>query len=209
MKNLNFAAIMGFLIGGLFIIGGIVWNEPLAIWWASPIMVILLIAHLNNDKWVILTAWHYSIHWPGIWFGQNFISYQLTFTESCRYDLGTDDQQDWNKLFGVGFGLNHHKNSVRFGWRYNPVTCLIEIASYWYRDGERGSLQLVPVPIGSANIFSISIQPGDKVVFMQNGKPLDIIRMTTTKSPGFRLHPYFGGNRKAPHKITILKEKFA
>jgi len=55
----------------------------------------------------------------GFWWGRDRFRWAVTFTESCRYDLKTADQLDVNKLCGIGYLPGHHKESARFGWRYN------------------------------------------------------------------------------------------
>ena len=68
----------------------------------------------------------------------NILSYKVRFTDSCKYTLPPEDQLDVNNLFGIGYFPYHHKNSVRFGWRYNPEQPdKMEIMGYWYDNGER------------------------------------------------------------------------
>jgi len=64
------------------------------------------------------------------------MSYSVVFTNSCEYDLVNNDQYDINKIFGLSFGL-HHKNSARFGWRWNTEKKKIEILAYVYVNGKR------------------------------------------------------------------------
>ena len=50
--------------------------------------------------------------------------------------FATDDHLDVNKLFGMSYGF-HHKNSARFGWRWDLEKNLVEILGYTYVNGVR------------------------------------------------------------------------
>ena len=55
----------------------------------------------------------------GIFSGDE-IKFAAKFNSSAIYDLGNDNQDDVNKLFGFSDCYSaHHSNSARFGWRWN------------------------------------------------------------------------------------------
>jgi hypothetical protein len=131
------------------------------------------------------------------------------FTDSCRYILDKGDQFDWNKLVGFILGIfGIHKNSFRFVWRYNPDIDKIEIAAYWYIDGVRNWKHICNLNFNENYIFDIKIMEGC-VVFkvLEDG----YIRIAYHEEPMWDMTEdnkymcgiYFGGNRRAPHKITI------
>jgi hypothetical protein len=148
----------------------------------------------------IKKGWHYSIHLPCLLIKPKQLSYDVEFTDSCRYDIGTEDQADINKLFGIGYFPSHHNKSVRIGWNYNIDTDKIELWAYWYTDWDRNWAYLKSVDINTTHRFTISvldtthvIDLGD-VVFYIDLKPDSI---------GYLLMPYFGGNQPAPHDMII------
>ena len=123
----------------------------------------------------------------------------VQFTPSCRYDIGSD-QSDINKLFGVGYLPHHHTYSARFGWRYDTASDMIEILAYWYDKGERLWESMKFVAIGSKNIMVLRRHENMHEFYI--GKERLQIDLNSCEW-GFLLQPYFGGNRVAPHDITI------
>lgn len=133
----------------------------------------------------------------------------VKFTSSCRYDLGGEDQNDWNKLYGFCRGiLGIHKNSARVVWRYNKDTNMIELGMYRYISGER----VLPQKI-------LSVKIDEEVVIKFSGISLNIITKSGSEwifeKPMFEYGKgilygcgfYFGGNRRAPHDVTIEYSK--
>lgn len=146
----------------------------------------------------------------GIHFGRDRMSYEVTFTESCRYDLGSSDQLDWNKLFGWSYGL-HHKNSIRVGWRYFKEQDCIELSLYCYINGTRVINQFTKVGIGTSTRIQLTYIDGEVGVytiednfFIGDGN----LTLPFKKTCGYDLGLYFGGNRPAPHKMNILMNKY-
>jgi hypothetical protein len=127
------------------------------------------------------------------------------FTESCKYDVG-EDQSDINKLFGIGYLPWHHQNSVRFGWRYVHETDKIEIFAYWYSSGVRHWQSMYSVELGRWYDYSM-VNDSDShqlIIYDKDGVPL--ARYAVELKPkffGYKLFPYFGGNKKAPHTMRI------
>lgn len=142
----------------------------------------------------------------------NMIIRSFIFTDSCKYLLDENDQLDWNKLYGVSFGLfGIHKNSVRFVWRYNPKINKIQIGAYWYLDGYRNWYLLCSVELNQLINFKITFLK-DSVVFtvLDDLVPiakyqLYIDEKTLTKDK-YQCGIYFGGNRRAPKNITIVEK---
>lgn len=151
----------------------------------------------------IFKGFHYSIGTPrGLYFNQKEISYEITFTDSCIYDLNSTDQLDTNKLFGIGYFPTHHYNSVRFGWRYNTENLQMEIMGYWYINQVRYYQPLRFVNINEPHEYTISITPDNHNLFIDSQNVLTI--PLGGRSIGYKLSPYFGGNRRAPHKMKII-----
>jgi hypothetical protein len=131
--------------------------------------------------------------------------YHVEFTNSCRYFIKGIDQYDTNKLFGVGYFPHHHKESARFGWRYGRKGCIL-ISAYCYVNGARVEKNICSVPINtevemylhvSKHAYQFFVVDGDKSLgAAEIGKSHD-------KKWGYPLGLYFGGNKTAPHCITV------
>lgn len=150
-------------------------------------------------------------------FGIDYLSRQITFTDSCRYDIGKNDQPDWNKLFGMSFGLFPtrgirpvHYSSIRFGWRYNTKVDKMEVAPYYYIKGKRYYPE-----VNGSTIFGCHInKPYDFKIDVKNSELTVnrhkwIIKGLETKSYGWSLPLYFGGNKPVPHNLEIISNKTA
>jgi hypothetical protein len=157
---------------------------------------------------------HSPFRLPRLLFGTRKLAYSVKFTDSCRYDIGSD-QTDINKLFGIGYFPHHHRNSVRFGWVYNPSKYqTMEIWAYWYDKGERKYEFMCDVPINSVAYYEIATEYVKewgwyfrlKVIFDRDviGKAVVTIK---PQSVGYLLRPYFGGNQTAPHNMEIWMER--
>jgi len=106
------------------------------------------------------------------------------FDESARY-LGRTvyESEMINKLGGFG-NIFHHRNSIRLGWRYDPINDVILLYIYEYRKGERLEPRLVDkVRIGQTKKFRLK---SDKAFWF-----------------GRFNFPWWGGKVKAPHDIKI------
>jgi hypothetical protein len=163
---------------------------------------------------VIKKGTHSPFRLPRLLFGGRKLAYTVVFKNSCRYEIGSD-QTDINKLFGIGYFPHHHRNSVRFGWVYNPSkNDTMEIYAYWYDKGERKYEFMCDVPINSPAYYEMTVEYSasvgryfrlsvtfDKEVV--GAKPV-LIR---PQSVGYLLRPYFGGNQTAPHNMEIWMER--
>lgn len=139
--------------------------------------------------------------------GHQIITKRLIFTDSCRYFLVGGDQADWNKLFGFCHGIRGiHRNSARFAWRYNVDHDTIDIAAYSYRGGFRTWNKIKELHIGREHSFEIERTSDGFVVFRIDGifHHHEYLREFWKTAYGCGL--YFGGNRRAPQKITILQK---
>ncbi len=148
----------------------------------------------------IKKGWHYSIHLPWLLVKPKKLSYNIQFTDSCRYDIGREDQADINKLFGVGYFPSHHHKSVRIGWNYNIQTDQIDLWAYWYDNWERRWSYLKSVDINTTNKFTINVYKTKHVIDL--GDVVFPIQLEPDFI-GYLLMPYFGGNQPAPHDMII------
>lgn len=158
---------------------------------------------------IIPAGWHYAVPmFTWFWWNKRVFTWKVKFTDSCRYDLGDNDQLDTNKLCGVGYFPGfHHVDSARFGWRYVKESDSIELLAYCYVNKQRVILSITSIPIGKAFIIQLTIY-NDSYLFKvmdltgQNLKSCGIA-FTHKKKLQYLLTPYFGGNRKATHSMKI------
>lgn len=148
----------------------------------------------------------------GFWWRKTSFTWNVKFTESCRYDLKSEDQYDTNKLCGIGYLPGHHIDSARFGWRYWEVNGQIELKAYCYTSGQRVMQNLAFCEIGKEYQLQLNIAKHDyifNVVDAETGKPVggSIIPYGHDKKLQYRLGVFFGGNQVAPHDLKIELER--
>jgi hypothetical protein len=134
------------------------------------------------------------------------LSYNVIFTESCKYDLPYPQSLAVNKLFGLSYGY-HHNNSTRFGWHYNYGQ--IQLFAYCYVNKVRKESFICALNIGETYKLSI-LKTRDKYFFAVSGQGVlaqKSIIHNKTINMGYQLFPYFGGTEVAPQDIKILLQK--
>jgi len=121
---------------------------------------------------------------------------------SSNYTLNNEDDFDWNKLFGLSNGFNHHQSSARIAWRrLNEEQ--YQICLYTYDDGVKTLSKEI-------NLFYDTFY-GARIIISRNNfyllfKDSSIIlpRRSEKLFPiKTVLKPYFGGNTVAPKDIKI------
>jgi hypothetical protein len=147
---------------------------------------------------------------PWFWWRRTHFSWVVKFDESCRYDLGTDDQFDTNKLVGIGYLWHHHKDSARFGWRYWTERKEIELSAYCYVSGRRVIQHICFCEIGKE--YRIELRQLSTMYFFHafdNGKLMGVAEVPYdhNKVIGYCLGAFFGGQSVAPHEMNIEIEK--
>lgn len=147
--------------------------------------------------------------------GKRKIQNTFIFHVDCAYDLEGVDQDDWNKLFGLGFyPYPAHKAAVMVAWRYNKTTKLIELTHY-INDPKKGrtylKTPLMCIALETPVIITIK-KKGDFIYFYffsQEKECLIIYQHSNFWSFfNYPLGVYFGGNKKAPQDIHISVSSF-
>lgn len=150
--------------------------------------------------------------WPlsfGLWFNRKHFAKNVFFFPSCKYSIPGEDMMDTNKLFGFGYMFNHHVNSARFGWRYNPATNKILVSAYCYDRGKRIMIDLCELRLMTWYRMQISV--------LRNCYVFDVVERDNTasimgqhtvgtthkKKWQFKLGVFFGGNKPAPNTMKI------
>ena len=156
-------------------------------------------------KWTILKGCHYSNFIPSIRLlkEETVFTETIEFTNSCRYYI--EEASCVNKLFGFCFGLfGVHKNSARFGWKYNTSTSKIDILEYYYKDGKLIKNPVAEISIGEKIAYRIKVTKQQVTLYINN-KPVSTMQFDVKKKLLLTLGFYFGGNTRAPHTMNVNK----
>lgn len=154
---------------------------------------------------------------------------QHIFTESAKYDLGTLDQYDWNKLTGVAVGWpeilwTNHENSAMVSWRWGLECNCVELGIYMHGGGKRyilrnrdGSEVFATVAPGEVleswihlmqdesmpgrNWMGVTIKTPDHYAYAEKEFFVNVRDLSRV------INPWFGGQAVAPHDIYILRRQ--
>jgi hypothetical protein len=136
----------------------------------------------------------------------------VVFLPSCRYHMEGVDYFDVHKLFGFGYlSGGHHRDSARFGWRYDESNDRISLYAYTYVNGERSIKHMACVPIDREVQLEIFIDYNHQYWFEVKvpDNPFFTTRsysipFSHKKQWKYALGPYFGGTSTAPQRISLL-----
>jgi hypothetical protein len=151
-------------------------------------------------------------------------SWDVMFDDSAEYDFDSVDQLDINKLVGVSV-WSHLANSFRFGWRWSAAKAAVEVLPFVTIRGVDNRLTSAPLATvrpgevlnlrveicrSSATLSASAVdrQPVVATIAGQHGprnQGLAVFVYPRKWGPlvGYHLHPYFGGNRTAPHDVRL------
>ena len=139
------------------------------------------------------------------------LSFRFVFRKECWWAPARNpDDYDQNKLAGIGFGLNHHNNSVRLTWVPDfEKEGMIRVSGYTYdekKDDPKFTIAYITsVHVGETVKGKIESRDGGYFITVNDVT----IRMDNAKKDPnlcFRLFPYFGGNNTAPHDMVVELE---
>jgi hypothetical protein len=144
-----------------------------------------------------------------IGFNRKILNATFCFSQSCWWaPPRNNDDLDLNKLCGIGYGLNHHKNSVRLAWvpDFNQPG-KIKIFGYTYDESSAGhkSQFIKTVQAGSVCNGRI-VNNGANYQMSVDGTMITMENKSGDPGLCFGLFPYFGGNNTAPHDMDIELE---
>jgi hypothetical protein len=147
----------------------------------------------------------------GLSFNQKHFNRLVQFTDSCRYELAGADIWDTNKLYGVGYLPHHHKDSARFGWLYFEGK--IYLNAYCHVNGQRHIQEICAVEIGKRYRLHLYVSKTTYFFWVVDHATQNTIGEVNIKRGrrgriGYLLGLYFGGNKKAPHNITVNLKRF-
>ena len=133
----------------------------------------------------------------------------VMFTNSALVQPGIPDcDNDINKLFGWSYGY-HHRNSIRVGWRVDPVRDQITLFLYMYENGNLRQIRLANVKANDAYDVTLMHNHSTGAVSLQARNTTfnrSIINQWKGGRPGcgYRLGLYHGGNCPAKSDIEIM-----
>lgn len=166
---------------------------------------------VSDADWVVINAGDHDptpLRNSGVLVSPREISATVTFDSTCIYDIGPD-QDDWNKVIGLGFvgakdqplgAAPHQIDGVRVGWRWSTRLKRIELGAYAYVEGNRIDFKVADVLINQPTKLIIKIDYDRKLYQVMGGPP---IAFTHDKTFAYKTGLYFGGNQVAPHQIRV------
>ncbi len=171
----------------------------------------------------------YWLRWWSVLINPQLVARRVVFSFSSKYDLNPDrpagsldpssptydpgdPQFDRNKLFGLSFGFNRKKNSARFGWRYDPVTNHFILSAYCYAGGNQVRKDLYSAAVANHPYDCYIIIARDRCIFkICRGGTVDQVALDDVVIRrswlAFLMGLYFGGDRPAPHTMTVQLKK--
>ena len=161
---------------------------------------------INKGKHYCTSAWKkfFRPRW-----GHDKWLLSFILTEDCWWapPRNQDDFEDINKLYGCGFGSNHHKNSWRLGWIpvFTKKNCFSIYAYVYDKTGQHIAEELGEVKANKA--CTVSVEVKDKKYWfscLDLGQQVCLPNEHKDCKLQFDLHPYHGGNNTAPQKETFF-----
>lgn len=132
------------------------------------------------------------------------IKYFVKFDNSCWYNYVNNDSNDLNKVFGYG-GVNNQKRSARFAWKPDfDNEGILKIYAYVYDNGKRIIEYVCDIKTDDQREFILKKKNGFEFFISSENKHIPVNGRIPT---WIKFWPYFGGNNKAPHNITIELKK--
>jgi hypothetical protein len=154
------------------------------------------------------------LRWP-FYYNVKVIEREFLFDFSWDYQFTGDaasDQEDRNKLFGISYFLDPHKESARQGCRFDPKTRSMIMSVYCYVLGQRRIDDFCNVQLNRKYIGRLVIEKNyyQFLIFQKEG----MVKLGSFSIPkwhnrkfGYKLGLYFGGNQVAPHDIKTQIKK--
>lgn len=154
--------------------------------------------------YLIRKGFHRSMLWWKPLFKPT-LSFSFVLDHTCMY-VSKDErnQEAVNKLYGFSDGtFNHHKNSFRIGWNYDPQKDRFRIFAYSYIDRERKIAFLGYAKRDQKNSVNIKCMKGKYQVVFNN--KIKYLKRSEFLFSNYKhlLYPYFGGVEVAPHHMRI------
>lgn len=115
-----------------------------------------------------------------------------------------------NKILGISFGWNHHRDSMRLGFSVNKLM-QITLYTYSYREGKR-EYHVIPLKYNLGDEIIVHLHRSKQFpklylmdIYDSEGKMVQMAHSFKTNARwGFKLNPYIGGSETL-YGSTIMK----
>lgn len=140
-------------------------------------------------------------------FNKKSIKYRVMFDKSCRYELDKITQIRGQKVFGTSTNFSfHHRNSIRYIFRYLVEDDRIQIGYSYYDKGKR-TIEYFPFELSIDVFYELEIRKEtDSLVFYIDGIETGRI-ISKHVMIGYRLWPHFESESKRQNDIIISLSK--
>lgn len=162
-------------------------------------------------KYTILKNWHYSIFNPfkhkWIRLDCQEVRFKFTIPKNAWYPKENEDDEDWNKLYGVSYGFfGIHKNSLRIAWKPDFTTPYrFQLAYYSYEKGVRVTKKLCSIFAGEQTEAQIYTTKDNYTSVFVNDDYRYYEKSNVKRSwIGFTCKPYHGGDNPTKGTYTII-----
>ncbi len=155
---------------------------------------------------------HYCRYWWTKFFCPKWDhkSWMITFEITKESYLSTPrnpDDYDINKLYGCGFGFNHHNNSWRLGWNWDfEQNNTFNLFAYVYDETGQHISELLGKVKGGKD-YTVVVESKDKK-YWYSCLDLGVFTALPNNHKDYKLQfdlmPYHGGNNKAPKKEVFF-----
>jgi len=118
------------------------------------------------------------------------------------------DQDDTNKLFGIGYFPHHRLESARIGWRFDVIKRTIILSAYAYVDGKRYIEEIMDNIVIDVEYIDVILVANNKYIFRVASPDDHVTRIVSIPKQhnikfAYPLGLYFGGNSGCPHRMHI------
>ena len=144
------------------------------------------------------------------WFGWKDLVYECELSEECWWSPKRNaDDGDMNKLCGRGFGINHHRNSIRANWKPDfENTDMFVFTLYGYAYDENGWKAKEICKVKAKQRFIVRVRKvAKKYIVSVNGKCVELDNLNKDKNWGKELYPYVGGDNKAIRRMEVYVKR--
>lgn len=159
-----------------------------------------------RDYW-IRNGWHYTGKLPRFRIIKKNHKFNavITMATPCKYHFGNYNDYDVNKLWGITFGVNPLKNSIRFGWNCEDNDGKIVLFVFQHHNKIMSFERLQKINVEEKHKYSIEIVNKNNAILCIDDIKVGEYEVNFSHFITIN-NPYFGGNQKAPHDMIIIED---